>query len=388
MSSWIKIGDPTLEGNRVENNLVMSPNLKLYFKYTRFYVEYDEQIDWNPSILNIPVVASLIALTWLTGATLNVGDLDKTFAESLEQLRREYERMYPGILTGQMVVRRIIENESKSRGMALFFSGGLDSTYSLFQLKEHNPRLIMIGGFDVYMDTHRAEMIWRTVKDIYRRFAEEEHLTLNFIRTNSRVIIREDLVNNEYYYPLKLTIWDAIRHAVLLIGLAAPLSVSRFDKLVISASRTDEHPTTLFPYASAPNTDEKIAWAGLRVIHYGRVHRYEKVRGLLMPLREGRITLNVCFKLLDKLNCSQCEKCGRVMTSLMAEGIDPNTCGFKVDVNTLRVIRNSFDPLIKWRYRLQLHWTPWINNLPDDVPDLYGIREFIDFMRKFKDQVV
>lgn len=388
MSSWIKIGDPVLKGNKIENRITASDDMRTYLKYPIFYAEYDEKINFNPSILNIPAVSSLITLAWLTGTELRVGDLDKRFAKSMRLLYGEYNKMYPRVLTGQLRVKRVHENRSDTKGLALFFSGGLDSTYSLYQLKERIPRLIMIGGFDFYMDNPRDMPIWEKWKKIYGAFAEREGLKLNFIRTNSRACVKENFVNYGHRNKLKLAFWDALRHAPLLIGLAAPLSMRRFDELIISASRTSEHPTTILPYSSAPNTDEKIAWAGLKVVHYGQIHRYEKVRGLLEPLREGKIIFRTCFKLRLDLNCSECEKCGRGIASLLVEGINPNTCGFQVDENTLKKIRRKFEKFIKWNYRMQLHWLPWINDLPDEIPYLYGIKEFVEWMRNFKYQGV
>ena len=388
MSKWIKIGDPTLKGNKVENKITSSDGMRKYLKYSTFYAKYDEELEWNPSILNIPAVASLITLAWLTGAVIKVNDLDKKFADSMKLLYDEYNGMYPEALPGQLRVKRAHVNKSDADGLALFFSGGLDSTYSLYRLRDKSPRLIMIGGFDVYMDKPRDEAIWKKWKKTYGEFAEREGLKLNFIRTNSRALIREHAVDYNHRNKLKLSFWDALRHAPLLIGLAAPLSKGRFNKLVISASRTPEQPTTKLPYSSAPNTDEKVAWADLKVTHYGQIHRYEKIKALLDPLRAGRITFKTCFKLHPDLNCSHCEKCGRVIAFLLAEGVDPNTCGFHVDDDTLKEIRRRFEKFIKWNYRMKLHWVPWIKDLPEEVPDLYGIREFVTWMRDFKYQGV
>lgn len=422
MNKWIEIGDPILKGNRIENEITSSEDMQKYLKYSTFYAEYDEEIEWNPRILNIPAVSCLITLAWLTDSELRVGEIDPRFILSMEELHREYKKMYPGVLGGKLTVKRIEpmnpmeeeipqkpisifqrirdllkriihitpkeQSDLKKSGLALFFSGGLDSTYSLYQLKERGPRLIMVGGFDVYMDRPRDEAIWKKWKTIYGEYAEREGLTINFIRTNSRACIKEGQVNLTYRNKLKLAFWDALRHAPLLIGLAAPLSVGRFNELVISASRTPEQPTTLLPYSSAPNTDEKVAWADLKVTHYGQIHRYEKVNALLEPLREGKIIFKTCYKLCLNLNCSICEKCGRVITFLLAEGIDPNTCGFTVNDDTLKEIRKGFEKFIKWNYRMQIHWLPWIKDLPDEVPDLYGIREFVEWMRDFEYQGV
>ncbi len=72
------------------------------------------------------------------------------------------------------------ENTSRSTGSGLLFSGGLDSTYSLFHNISEKPCLIMVLGTDVDNSSpaHQA-----SVKETYARFAEKEGLKYHAVKT-------------------------------------------------------------------------------------------------------------------------------------------------------------------------------------------------------------
>lgn len=383
MSSWIRVDPARTRGSRIENQITISPDLAQYFNGLRFYVDFDEEIDAGPGILNIPAVASLITTAWLTGSQLEVGKLDSTYFENIRKLRSIYEGFYPGLIRGPGLVAESTPTiETQGDGLALFFSGGLDSTYSLFQLLERRPRLITVGGFDAHLDRAGDAETWRSWKRQFSLFSDNEGLKINFIRTNSRAILDEIAVDHEYRDRLPFAFWDSLRHAPLLLGLVAPLSMGRFHELVISASRTPARPPgAKYPYSSTPITDKANAWAGLRVTHFGEIFRHEKVRALLEVLREGRIKFRSCWKPIPG-NCSNCHKCLRLIAMLIAEGVDPNHVGFDVDDLTLgRIWQKSST----WDWpRRRHHWTAWLNDLPADVPDLYRIREFIKWMQEFR----
>ncbi len=384
MSSWIRIEPPRLRGSRLENRIATSPDLDGFFNTKNFYVDYDEKIQASPGILNIPAVSSLITLAWLTGAELEVAEIDTTFSESIRELRTIYESFYPGLLTGPgLIAESTPVIAPQGDGLTLLFSGGLDSTYSLFKSRPRHPRLLMVGGFDMNMDHPSDEGIWQKWKQVYGEFAEREEFTINFIRTNSRAILNEIAVDVDHGDRTSLKFWDALRHAPLLIGLAAPLSMGRFDELMISASRTPRRPPgPRFPYSSTPPSDESIAWAGLNVEHYGQVHRHEKVRALRELLKAGRIHFKSCWQLLEEFNCSSCHKCLRLIAMLLAEGVDPNTCGFDVDDLTLgRIWQKSSS----WDWsRRRHHWSAWLDDLPAEIPDHHRIREFITWIQVFR----
>lgn len=370
-----------LKGNRIENKLTVSEGLEKYFRHKLFYVQYDEEIQWNPSILNIPAVTSLITFAWLAGAELRVNDLDEVFAQNMKLLYREFNKMHRGALSGRLVVKRAWENENDDDGLALFFSGGLDSTYSLYELMDQSPRLIMVRGFDYYMDRPKDEAVWRRWKKTYGAFAKKKGLTINFVETNSRACLREEIIDYDFKHLTTRNFWGAFHHGPLLIGLGAPLSMGRFNRLVISASRLPETPITLNPYSSASNTDVRVAWTGMETIHFGQINRYEKVNALAEHLKTGEITIRTCWKAgTGEWNCSICEKCGRVLVFMLTAGVDPNICGFKFTDETLGLIKEKLKNSKEWWLRAKLHWHPWVESL-EEIPNIPGLVELINTVR-------
>jgi hypothetical protein len=72
-------------------------DLRKYFQRWHFDLSNDREIQANEGVLNIPGVALLIPLAWMTGSDLHVPCLDRTFADAIEALRQAYRRMYPNI---------------------------------------------------------------------------------------------------------------------------------------------------------------------------------------------------------------------------------------------------------------------------------------------------
>ena len=106
----------------------------------------------------------------------------------MDVVHREYKRMYPGLpFRTRLLADRLVNNKYASNETALLFSGGLDSTYSLFSNIALNPRLIMIFGTSDIPISNVA--FQKTLKREYSAFAEREGLTLNFVRTNALEIL-------------------------------------------------------------------------------------------------------------------------------------------------------------------------------------------------------
>jgi hypothetical protein len=173
------------------------------------------------------------------------------------------------------------------------------------------------------------------------------------------------------------------------IGLVAPLSTERFRNLLSAASYDASHSVIEHPDASSPETDEKIAWANLKVKHSGRISRYEKVKTLKQLIENKRIYLRVCWAdaeyLLshDLLNCSKCEKCLRTIAALTHYGIDPNDCGFNVDNSTFKLMRFLLTKKLMTEEHINTWWKPNQRIIPEKLEtDLYGSKQFFEWFRE------
>lgn len=82
------------------------------------------------------------------------------------------------------------------------------------------------------------------------------------------------------------------------------------------------------------------------------------------------------------LNDRDREKCFRTTVTLILAGIDPNTCGLKVDESTFQRMRSYLEKMNKPGY--DVFWTDIRDALPDDLEiNLEGAEEFFQWLRKY-----
>ena len=79
--------------------------LNKYFSGNDFEIEYPIEVDKIPdSVLNIPFVACLIHIVWLTHSVLDVPIIDFDFFNSLPKLKEAYSNMFGGnIFLGNII---------------------------------------------------------------------------------------------------------------------------------------------------------------------------------------------------------------------------------------------------------------------------------------------
>lgn len=385
----ITIHDSKLIGSKLSSKVTVHKSLRKYFKSFTFYSNYNSRIVANPSILNIPLLSTVLPLAWLTGTDVYMEELDKTYKDAMDALKLVFKRWYPeapfdtSLYCGRLVENKI-ESKNPNEHTALLFSGGVDSTYSLIKNTHRKPQLIMIGGLE---GSAPYLAFWKKVKKTYSKFAEQQGLTFHFIESNARSILNENRISHKFHRALyDGEFWGRIQHSLVLLGPTAPLSIGRFDRVLISGSHHPEFPHHKYLLASLPSTDEKIAWADLKVKHVGYIKRIEKIMAFKEYLKDknNKLTLRVCLSQHEKLNCSVCMgKCLRTIAPLVLAGIDPNECGFEVDESTFGLLkclieREGLDPK-----DTELAWRDLQNRIPDKIEnDLYGSKAFFEWFKK------
>jgi hypothetical protein len=380
-----------LSSDKITSHIVVSNNLKKYFNNYSFFVSYDEPIIENNSISNIPILSRVLPLAWITGSDVYVDELDEKYLKSMNLLQQKYKEIYPKApFQTKLIVKKQIKNKPNPDGAALLFSGGLDSTYSLYKNINRNPNLIIILG--IVGTPIGNNFIQSTLKKEFSNFAEREHLKINFIRTNIMEIFDRRIVNH-LWNRLKGVhtgdFWYGIGFSLGQIGLTAPLSIEKFNNLIISGSEV-LNPKERIPYASYPYTDEKIRWVNLTVAHYNGVNRYDKIFLLRNFMHDYKVRLRVCFftskKLVQKniLNCSQCEKCLRTIIPLILIGLDPNDHGFIVDESTFNLIKYLLKSRIIPREIIEVFWKRLQKIVPEDLDrDVYDSKQFFEWFKSF-----
>jgi hypothetical protein len=206
-----------------------------------------------------------------------------------------------------------------------FFSGGVDSFYSVLKHREELSGLIYVHGMDVGL--HRTDLRERVRSELLT-CAESLKLPLIELETNARQIF-DDIAD-----------WGRFYHGSLLGGVALALS-SRFSKIIIAAGRTRD---TLFPWGSHPDLDPLWSNERTEIIHDGlEACRAEKIFAIA---NTGEVMrhLRVCYhNIPGRYNCGNCEKCLRTMVVLRAAGVLDQYVTFE---NRLDLMRVASIPLV------------------------------------------
>ncbi len=379
-----------LEKNVIKSRIKVTDDLKQYFNTLCFYSIYDAEIFSDISINNVPVLSIILPVAWVTGSDVYVDILDVKFKMSMDRLQRVFKRIYPKApFDTKLHVDSLAENNDGSTGTGLLFSGGLDSTFSLFNNISDKPSLVMMFGTDLPNSVPKFQ---EYVKDKYLIFAEKEGVKIHFIKTNALEVINERRLDHLFWKfqgKHEGNYWNGVGYALGHIGQVAPLSISRFNRLLI-ASAVDSVNANPFkiPDASSPLTDEIISWSDFHVEHDGFLNRYEKVLRLRGLFLKNRLQVRVCWAdagyLLsrDEINCNKCEKCLRTIAALVLSGIDPNECGFHIDNSTFNLMKYLLEKKILSKKHLDLWWKPIQQAIPDSIQkDYYGSRSFFEWFK-------
>ena len=335
------ISKPRFDGRKLLQS-VSGPNMLMkYIKEDQLFIEYDCETQVDESILSIPLTAAILPLAWLTGSDVVVDSLDRRFKESMDELKETFRTMFPKVsYETEIIVDELVDNENHNlvdgRRTGLLFSGGLDSTYTLYHNLDLKPKLVSIWGVDNFAYPGHADHWIRSI-ELHREFAEKYDLEYYLVKTNVSQILDDPRIEHKYHKDLyNGDLRGTLSHSLVLLPPVAPLSMNRFDNLLIAASNSRLN-RGRDPSGALPIFDEKIVWADLDVEHHGVLLRLNKIRELADFLNRGDLSLRVCWRssLVDGyINCGVCEKCLRTIVCMVVEGIDPNVCGFHVTEST------------------------------------------------------
>jgi len=286
--------------------------------------------------------------------------------------------------SSELIVKKTVKNTPSSDGSLLFFSGGLDSTYSLHEHLDTHPRMLMIGGYDMYMNEGIALEIRDKWHRIYSKFAKDIGQKINFAYTNSRWIVNEDMTQRVSGKRMKeQPYWGFLRHGVCLNGIAAPLS-DRFGEMISSANGTVEWDTTTKdnPFGTGVNIDPMFAYGGMENHYHGSIDRFRKALRMRDFLNSGVVTLRVCYKPCIRLNCMICEKCLRTLAQLTVAGVDPSKCGLHAGRKQWNLYLDMFKNHKITRRLTRIHYLSmqkYLNENDVKLPEVS--EEFFDYVK-------
>ncbi len=222
---------------------------------------------------------------------------------------RELHPRHPRFGRGRIEasVRAGVEKDvsEASRGTACFFSGGLDSFYSVVKHRSEITALVFAIGFDVMLDdVELAELVLPEL----RAAAAALELPPIEITTNLRGL-------GEHFRCG----WGPDYHGSAL-GTLANLLSPQFSRVIVPSSRTYAH---LEPWGSHVVLDPLWSTSRLEIVHDGaEATRVDKIR-LIAPDEVATRFLRVCHHNygLDVYNCGRCEKCVSTALSARAAGV-------------------------------------------------------------------
>lgn len=189
-----------------------------------------------------------------------------------------------------------------ANGVGVFFSGGVDSFFSLLRHFNEITHLIFVRGFDIRLD-NRA--LAEEVLSVIRSVAEEVNKPLIEVTTNLRDFSDE------------LVAWGADYHGSALASVALLLA-----PVLRKAYIASTHPySALFPWGSHPLLDYRWSTETVEIDHDGcDATRVKKVAVIANSPTVQR-TLRVCYRNKNgAYNCGRCEKCLRTMVNLRVAG--------------------------------------------------------------------
>ena len=197
---------------------------------------------------------------------------------------------------------------------AVFFSGGIDSYYSLMANigGPNDPDdLLMVWGFDIPLarpeEFHKA-------RELGERMAGHFGKTLLPVATNLQHDLLSSGANN----------WGPMSHGAALASTAHVLA-GVLGKAIIGS--THDY-AKLSPWGSHPMLDPYYSSSALEIIHHGAIaNRVEKTR-LVASDPVALADVRVCWLSKSASNCSQCSKCLRTMVTLDLLGEKANATSF------------------------------------------------------------
>lgn len=182
-----------------------------------------------------------------------------------------------------------------------FFTGGVDSFYTLVKNRERVKAIVYGFGLDVPLKEKDAiERVAGLLEDVSR----ESGTRLLTARTNVRPFVMEDAR------------WGTEAHGAALVSLATLFSPV-LDRILLPASHSYR---AGFPWGTHPLLDRHWSTPRLPVEHDGaEAGRSGKVQRVSEdPVAQRH--LRVCYTRFDSMNCCRCLKCLRTMANLEVLG--------------------------------------------------------------------
>lgn len=257
-----------------------------------------------------------------TGSDLRVeGSISQTFLMGLQKYMMVFTAAFPEFKVVNIkpaMIQQMVQPAATGR-CASFFSGGVDSFFTLLKGRDSITDIIYIHGFDVRLDDHSRR---NAVDEMGKAVAEGMGIRYLPVQSNMGKVLQD------------FGSWPEHAHGLALVAVARLLA-GYVDEVRIpgSFSISDQK-----PWGSWLETDPLFSDERLQIIHDAcEARRMDKIKRLAS---EGLVLkyLRVCWERVDGMyNCCKCEKCLRTMTSLELLGSLQTAPAFALPLEPSRV---------------------------------------------------
>lgn len=278
-------------------------------------------VDLAPSNEAALTSAILPAMLWNQNIVVE-GPASRRFLENLDRIEDIYHCWDARLQKVQVRGATPVVRERRGERVGLFFSGGVDSFYSLLKHQDEVTDLIFIHGFDIGVgDRSRLQGIGEVV----RRAGERLGKRVVEVATDLRSLLEGQALS-----------WRRLGGGPVKAAIGHVLG-AEFKRIYIAAAETY---AILVPWGGHPLLDPM--W-GTEALEFrrdgGESTRPEKV-GRLVAHDWIVESLRVCWRpTADGLNCGRCEKCMRTMLILESFGALERCPTFAADLEPQRVAR-------------------------------------------------
>lgn len=384
----VLLKDTKVNKNYVEYVFEARGVLKDYFTTDTMFIEYNTDVSDIPvSILNIPFVASVLPLMWVTDTVLWVKEIDRTFYDSTYRIKEAYQNLYNYYpLKGNFVPAKMVENEYQSeRECLLLFSGGMDAHTTYIRHIDTNPILCNIQGWYKSLDDEdkAADADFKDISE----FAKTEGRQFEFVKSNFAVIVNASHFDRNITKKLGDTWWHGFQHSMSFISISIPIAYKNGVKNVYIASSV---PMGEYVHcASYVTTDSEFKFAkNGGCIHDGsELTRQDKAHIIVEHIKklERNYPIRVCS--FNEVNCCRCDKCFRSILGLTAEGGDVRKCGFDIRDTLKEHFEKEFNEnmiLHKVEGEGALHWPAIRRRMKENYSTFNDEqKEFVDWFLSY-----
>lgn len=267
-----------------------------------------------------PFLPVLLFPAMRAGAPVRVeGAIGRALREALERIQHVRLVWDPESSPVAIEATALVDEEPGGTGIGAFFSGGVDSFYTLRRRRDVLTHLILVQGFDVPL-AHGA--FFAQVREHVAAVARALDLGVVVVRTN----LRE--------FTGRYVSWDDAHGAAL--AAVAHFLAPRFRRIYVPASYALPF---LVPHGSHPGLDPLWSTPAVEIAHDGaEATRFDKVQALA-DWEPARRHLRVCWQRTNgAYNCGRCRKCLWTMAFLRACGALERATTFppQLDLEALR----------------------------------------------------